>query len=87
MSRGRNRIGQPDFLGYGCPFCFSRFRRHLENWITQFPDRAVRIMFSSAGHCSVEVEFVDPEDDVSEWTYWFWLTLSLEQRKELGSTI
>jgi hypothetical protein len=75
------------FKQLGCSFCFQRLERQLENWITRSPDCPVTIMFTSADECCVEVRFVDPEDEVSEWTYWLWIWLPLEEREKLGSTI
>ncbi|KAF7763457.1 hypothetical protein Agabi119p4_7994 [Agaricus bisporus var. burnettii] len=76
------------FLGqYGCYRCEQRLDDQLEDWKTQFPDHPVLVVFNSTGHCCVEFRFVDPEDGMSEWTYWFWCYLSAEERKKYGSLI
>jgi hypothetical protein len=58
----------------------------VNDWINRSPDDAVAIMFTSAGACCVELRFVDPEDGISEWTYWSWVNLSVGERKRLGSS-
>jgi hypothetical protein len=70
-----------------CTFCFQRFECQLETLTNRHPDHAAVIMFTSALQNCVELRFVDPEDDVSEWTWWVWIRLSSSERKELGSTI
>jgi hypothetical protein len=59
----------------------------LENWKALSPDLPVWVLFTSAGTSAVEFKFVDAEDGMSEWTYWFWHKFSEEERKELGSTV
>jgi hypothetical protein len=71
----------------GCTFCSDRLTRQLKSLIARFSDYAVSIMFTSSSKCCIEVGFVDPEDGMSEWTYWLWVILGLGERMELGSTI
>jgi len=59
----------------------------VTSWSIRSPDHGVLILFTSTDLCCVEVRYVDPEDDVSEWTYQLWIELSLEERRKLGSAI
>jgi hypothetical protein len=53
----------------------------------QSTDFTVPIMFTSTDLCRVEFSFVNPEDGMSEWTYWFWYRLSREEREQYGSAV
>jgi hypothetical protein len=75
------------FNYFHCRFCYDRLERQFESQSTRFPDQAVTIMFTSSNYCCVEVKYVDPEDEASEWTYWFWLYRGRKDRKALGITI
>ncbi|KAF7770591.1 hypothetical protein Agabi119p4_6565 [Agaricus bisporus var. burnettii] len=46
-----------------------------------------KVLFTSMGQCCVEFRFVDLDDGVSEWAYWFWIRLSAEDRRKYGSTV
>ncbi|KAF7763844.1 hypothetical protein Agabi119p4_8381 [Agaricus bisporus var. burnettii] len=70
-----------------CNFCMARLERHVEDWKTRSPDHVVPTLFTSMGWCGVEFRFVDPIDGISEWTYRFWMILSLEERKKNGSNV
>jgi hypothetical protein len=70
-----------------CRFCLERFKDQLERRKVLSPDHIVSILFTSTGSCCVEFHFVDPDDGISEWTYWFWIVLSPEERKKCGSTV
>ncbi|XP_006463146.1 hypothetical protein AGABI2DRAFT_144529 [Agaricus bisporus var. bisporus H97] len=72
-------------FSYRCFSCMGLFERHLKNWKTRAPDHVIPTLFTSTGWCCVEFRFVDPDDGVSEWTYWFWVKVSLEERKKYGS--
>jgi hypothetical protein len=71
----------------GCKFCGERLEHQLENWQTRCPDHPVLVLFTSAGTCFIEFQFVDPEDGVSEWTYWLVHEFDEEKRRKLGSTV
>jgi hypothetical protein len=75
------------FGQHECPFCFAKFERHLGASIKRDPDHAAMIMFTSALQNCVELRFIDPDDGVSEWTWWVWICLFDNGRKELGSSI
>jgi hypothetical protein len=70
-----------------CAFCFYRLQRQLRILKIQSENFAVLMLFNSSGRCCVEFQFVDLEDGVSEWTYWFWYTLSREERLQYGGTV
>ncbi|KAF7763851.1 hypothetical protein Agabi119p4_8388 [Agaricus bisporus var. burnettii] len=70
-----------------CAFCFERLKHQLQNYKTRFPDHTLCVLFTSTGSCCIEFTFVHPEDGISEWTYWFWCHVSLEERKRYGSTV
>lgn len=70
-----------------CPFCVARFERQLGTSIKRYPDHTAVIMFTSALQNCVELRFVDPDDGVSEWTWWVWIRLLESERKKLGSTV
>jgi hypothetical protein len=53
--------------------CCRQFEHRLRNWKAHSPDHLITFLPSSTKTTWVEVRFVDPEDDVSEWTYWFLL--------------
>jgi hypothetical protein len=57
------------------------YKRQVKDWITWSPDD------TATGECCVKLRFIDPEDDILEWTYWSWITLLLLQSKWLGSGI
>ncbi|KAF7762316.1 hypothetical protein Agabi119p4_8909 [Agaricus bisporus var. burnettii] len=73
--------------GSTCNFCCQRLERQLEDWKARSPDHPVDVLFTSTGMCFVEFHFVDPEDGMSEWTYWLVHEFSEEEREELGSTV
>lgn len=70
-----------------CAFCFERLKHQLQNYKIRFPDHTLFVLFTSTGSCCIEFTFVHPEDGISEWTYWFWCHVSLEERKRYGSTV
>jgi hypothetical protein len=70
-----------------CSFCCQRLEHQLDNWKSQFPDYMVSVLFTSVGIGFVEFKFIDLEDDVSEWTYWFVHEFLEEERRELGSLL
>jgi hypothetical protein len=70
-----------------CNFCCQRLEDQLENWKTLFPDHLVSVLFTSVGIGFVEFQFIDPEDGVSEWTYWLVHESEEEECKKLGSTL
>ncbi|XP_006463127.1 hypothetical protein AGABI2DRAFT_119954 [Agaricus bisporus var. bisporus H97] len=70
-----------------CDFCMERLEHQLKDWKTRLPDHVVPALFTSTGDCCVEFQFVDPEDGISEWTYWWWVKVSLEERKKYGSDV
>ncbi|EKM75182.1 hypothetical protein AGABI1DRAFT_132533 [Agaricus bisporus var. burnettii JB137-S8] len=70
-----------------CKFCKTRLQHQLGNWKTRSPYHTVLTLFTSTGDCCVEFQFVDPDDGMSDWTYWFWLELSSEERNKYGSTL
>jgi hypothetical protein len=74
------------FIGK-CNFCGQRLERQLENLKVLSPDHPVTVLFTSLGDDFVEFRFVDTENGMSEWTYWFWYEFSEEERKELGSSV
>ncbi|EKM76688.1 hypothetical protein AGABI1DRAFT_130983 [Agaricus bisporus var. burnettii JB137-S8] len=69
-----------------CNFCQQRLERQVKSIKTRSPGHTVTVLFTYTGDCCVELRFVDPDDGISEWTYWVWIKLSPEERKELGST-
>jgi hypothetical protein len=74
-------------LQHRCEFCCERLERQLENWKALYPDRPVLVLFTSTAVSAIEFKFVDPEDGMSEWTYWIWYVFSEAERKKLGSTV
>jgi hypothetical protein len=76
-----------DGLGRKCIFCCRGLERQLKWWKTQFPDHPVSVLFTSAGISFVEFQFVDPEDGMSEWTYWLVHWFSQAERRKLGSSV
>lgn len=72
---------------FACQFCSERLERSWESRKARSPDYNVPILFTSTGACCVEFQFVDPKDGMSEWTYWFWCYVSLEERKKYGSNV
>jgi hypothetical protein len=64
------RVGTKVFLG-GCNFCCQRLERQLNSWKARFPEHPVSVLITSARVGFVELQFVDTEDGMSEWTYWF----------------
>lgn len=71
----------------GCLFCSQRLKRQLEKLNTHSPNHTILIVFALAGDCCAELQFVDPEDGISEWTYRFRCRLFLKERKMYGSTV
>ncbi|KAF7760578.1 hypothetical protein Agabi119p4_11254 [Agaricus bisporus var. burnettii] len=51
-----------------CSSCFQRFTHHFK---TRSPGHLVTILDVTPGWRWVELRFVDPDDGVSEWTYYF----------------
>lgn len=75
-------------LGYsGCAFCSDRLIRLMESRKTRSPGHTVPILITSAGQCCVEFRSVDPNDAMSEWTYWIWIKLTLEERLMYWSAV
>ncbi|KAF7783401.1 hypothetical protein Agabi119p4_1425 [Agaricus bisporus var. burnettii] len=70
-----------------CTFCYERFERQLRNWKTHSPQYTAVVLFTFTGNCCVEFRFIDPNDGISEWTYWFWCYLEWEERKKYGSIV
>ncbi|XP_006457507.1 hypothetical protein AGABI2DRAFT_147031 [Agaricus bisporus var. bisporus H97] len=87
---GKDQDWKTDFEMDGllrCTFCYERFERQLRNWKTHTPQYTAVVLFTFTGNCCVEFRFIDPNDGISEWTYWFWCYLEWEERKKYGSTV
>ncbi|EKM77076.1 hypothetical protein AGABI1DRAFT_108438 [Agaricus bisporus var. burnettii JB137-S8] len=85
---GKEQDWKTSFRWYGpleCTFCSERFKNQLENWKVRSPDYTLVILFTSAGKCCVEFQIVHPEDGLSQWRYWIWIKLTLEERLKYGS--
>jgi hypothetical protein len=67
-----------------CEFCCDRFGQQLEACKTRSPGHLVPVLFTSAGLCFVEFRFIDPEDGMSEWTYWILRDFFEEEDMELS---
>ncbi|EKM75091.1 hypothetical protein AGABI1DRAFT_109631 [Agaricus bisporus var. burnettii JB137-S8] len=80
-------ISYEEPASYACPSCLKRLKQQLVDCKTRSPDHLVTILFTSTGTCFVEFQFIDLDDGVSEWTYWFLYELSEEERRILGSTV
>ncbi|KAF7761966.1 hypothetical protein Agabi119p4_9958 [Agaricus bisporus var. burnettii] len=70
-----------------CRSCCQRLEAQLEKWKTRYPDHLVTVLFTSTYTYFVEFQFVDPDDGVSEWTYWFVYEIEEEERRKLGSPL
>jgi hypothetical protein len=51
-----------------CGYCFERFTRHFKK---RSPGQLVTVLDVTPGWRWVELQFVDEDDGVSEWTYQF----------------
>jgi hypothetical protein len=76
-----------DYYSTTCNFCSQRLQQQLKSWEALSPDHTISVLFTSALRSAVEFKFVDTEDGMSEWTYWFWHEFDEEERKTLGSTV
>ncbi|KAF7762006.1 hypothetical protein Agabi119p4_9998 [Agaricus bisporus var. burnettii] len=54
-----------------CDFCRKRLEQHFDTLKSRSPDHLVSILFTSTSGSFAEFQFIDPDDGVSEWTYWF----------------
>jgi hypothetical protein len=70
-----------------CTFCCHWLEWHLDGWQAHFPEHLVPVLLTSANVGLVEFHFADPEDGVSEWTYWLVHMFSEKECKSLGSPI
>lgn len=68
-----------------CSSCCKQFEHRLENWKTHSPDHLITFLPSSTQTSWVEVRFADPEDGVSEWTYWFLLFTAPVQQHPISN--
>ncbi|XP_006463207.1 hypothetical protein AGABI2DRAFT_186861 [Agaricus bisporus var. bisporus H97] len=84
---GKNQDWKTSFDIDDCNFCYRRLKRQFKRLKTHSPDHTVTVLFTYTGLCCVEFQFVDPDDGISEWTYWYWIKLSPNERKKLGSTV
>ncbi|KAF7763450.1 hypothetical protein Agabi119p4_7987 [Agaricus bisporus var. burnettii] len=84
---GKNQDWKTSFDIDDCNFCYRRLKRQFRGLKIHSPDHTVTVLFTYAGDCCVELRFVDLDDAISEWTYWYWIKLSPKERKKLGSTV
>ncbi|XP_006463211.1 hypothetical protein AGABI2DRAFT_120034 [Agaricus bisporus var. bisporus H97] len=85
---GKDQDWKTTFDIRDCNFCCQRIKRQWISLKTLSPGHIVPVLFTSTGLCCVELRFVDPDDGISEWTYWFWIVLTLsEERKKYGSIV
>ncbi|XP_006464109.1 hypothetical protein AGABI2DRAFT_180194 [Agaricus bisporus var. bisporus H97] len=70
-----------------CRACCIRLKRQLEGWKRRSPDHLTTVLFTSTGKSFLEFQFVDPDDGVSEWTYWIVYKMLKQERIKLGSTV
>ncbi|XP_006463209.1 hypothetical protein AGABI2DRAFT_120032 [Agaricus bisporus var. bisporus H97] len=84
---GKDQVWLTVFRTDDCIICYQRFEHQFQSSQTHSPNHTVTVMFTSTGKSCVEFRFVDPDDGISEWQYWYWIEFSPEERKKLGSTV
>jgi hypothetical protein len=70
-----------------CNFCCEQLQCQLVSCKARSPDYPVSVLFTLTGVGFVEFRFTDPEDGVSEWTYYFGQMFLEEERKKFGCTL
>ncbi|KAF7761575.1 hypothetical protein Agabi119p4_9567 [Agaricus bisporus var. burnettii] len=72
---------------FECDPCCQRLEQQLESWKMRSPDYPVTVLFTSTETCFIEFQFIDPDDQVSEWTYWLAYFITEKERRILGSPV